>query len=91
MVQQHPEQRNKRHGGGGGFHVIGCIRMTITEKLKYYFKISNQLEQQHNLSLNKHSGYLIKHKKWRLKRYTVLTLPDRPEQNPNTRIKVIPK
>jgi hypothetical protein len=27
----------------------------------------------------------------RLKRYTVLTLPDRPEGNPNTRIKMIPK
>jgi hypothetical protein len=26
----------------------------------------------------------------RLKMYTVLTLPDRPEQDPNTRIKVIP-
>jgi hypothetical protein len=27
----------------------------------------------------------------RLKRYTVLPLPDRPEENPNTRIKIIPK
>jgi hypothetical protein len=27
----------------------------------------------------------------RLKRYTVLTLPDRPEENPNTRIEMIPK
>jgi hypothetical protein len=27
----------------------------------------------------------------RFKRYTVLTLPDRPEENPNTRIKMIPK
>jgi hypothetical protein len=27
----------------------------------------------------------------RLKTYTVLTLPDRSEQNPNTRIKIIPK
>jgi hypothetical protein len=27
----------------------------------------------------------------RLKRYTVLTLPDRPESNPNTSTKIIPK
>jgi hypothetical protein len=65
------------------------MNTVLSEIKKWNTKYLRKLENHTNaLAVNLLDNSETTH---RLKRYTVFTVPDRPEQNPNRRIKMIPK